>query len=720
MGLEICLPESWKEWSIVGEEPIGRGSYGAVYKAQREVGDRRVFSAVKVIDIPHDDEELQSLRLEYNDEESVKEYFLDIKDSYVREIELMAEFRGISNIVSIEDFLVESKEDIGWRIYIRMEYLEDLRLWIRENELTEEEVIKIASDICNALVYCEKENIIHRDIKPANILRSPMGDYKLGDFGVAMISKPGSGSYSSKGTFEYMAPEVYKGEHYGMSADIYSLGIVLYWLTNRTHEKNRNRFPFESTYKEMLTYKEKENALNRRMNGEMLAEPADASPELSRIILKACAYHPQDRYQNASEMLKDLNALRAQKAQAPGAVAEEETASTGGHKFILIIATVIIAAILLGAGLGIGRHLSGNNGNNQQEPEEAWITEKMEAEEETGEEETEKGETEKDLPLMPETEAVTEEMTETKIATEKITQMADTESAVQELAGMAATGTDEQETTKMTEAQTVTEEMAETETVCEETTQMTETFTDTEEIMETETVTEKITQMADTEPTVQELTGMAATGTGEQETLEMTETEAATQEMTETETAAQKMTETTETETATPEMTQITETEKVTEEMTETKMETESEKPDQGENEQVYQKYQEIIDEAIDGFSQDDPLYTVDLYVGQTETPGLANAWTDVICYSSDESVVTVSEEGKVTAVGPGTAYVFLMSEEAFESASAIGISPTSQVFQYHVSGGATEAGSTRSTGSDDQLELEELSKQFDEWNSAD
>ena len=85
--------------------------------------------------------------------------------------------------------------------------------------------------MCSALELCRENNIIHRDIKPQNIFVSRYGVFKLGDFGVAKASTIRT-SADKVGTYSYMAPEVYKGKGYDDRVDIYSLGMVLYWLLN--------------------------------------------------------------------------------------------------------------------------------------------------------------------------------------------------------------------------------------------------------------------------------------------------------------------------------------------------------------------------------------------------------------------------------------------------------------------------------------------------------
>jgi internalin A len=158
----------------------------------------------------------------------------------------------------------------------------------------------------------ERYNIIHRDIKPENIFVSADGDYKLGDFGIARKIEKTLSGMSKKGTYSYMAPEVFKGQKYGATVDQYSLGIVLYRILNN------GRIPFIPMYATSLLPGDREAAFEKRMDGTPLAPPAEASPEMSRIILKACSYEPSRRYANATEMRAALEGY----AQAKSAVSD--------------------------------------------------------------------------------------------------------------------------------------------------------------------------------------------------------------------------------------------------------------------------------------------------------------------------------------------------------------------------------------------------------------
>lgn len=319
------LPVSvWPEWRII--EKIGEGSFGKVYKAQRTEKGHSFYSAIKIITIPSSKSELNSVQSETENEHSTRKYFENVVEECIQEISTMEYFRGNSHIVSVEDFkVVEYLDEIGWDISIRMEFLTSFTDYCAGRSLTEKETIKLGIDLCKALEYCRQLKIIHRDIKPENIFVSRFGDFKLGDFGIARELERTMSGLSKKGTYSYMAPEMYRGDPYDGSVDIYSLGIVLYKIMNR------NRLPFLSLDKQLITYRDKENALNRRMAGEELPAPAEAGEEFGKIIRKACAYNSTERYASPREFRKDLEALyegrhirRENNSKVPGEVKQDE------------------------------------------------------------------------------------------------------------------------------------------------------------------------------------------------------------------------------------------------------------------------------------------------------------------------------------------------------------------------------------------------------------
>lgn len=308
----------WSDWETV--RLIGRGSFGTVYEIQRKlIDDNTESAALKVITIPQNPGDIEELYSEGYDDESITAAFNSHLKSIIAEYSLMRKMDGSANIVNCKDIrYIQHDDGIGWDIYIRMELLTPLMKALPV-DASEDAVIKIGKDICNALVLCKKHEIVHRDIKPQNIFISANGDYKLGDFGIAKTVEKTMGG-TKIGTYKYMAPEVYNNQPYGSAADIYSLGLVLYWLLNE------RRMPFMPLPPVKLGAGMDEEARHRRLSGEKLPAPAHGSDELKRIVLKACAYDPKDRYTSAAAMLEDLNSLGGVAAPvAPAVVAGNYT-----------------------------------------------------------------------------------------------------------------------------------------------------------------------------------------------------------------------------------------------------------------------------------------------------------------------------------------------------------------------------------------------------------
>ena len=295
------INQIWPKWHT--QELIGKGAFGEVYKVKREELGETFYSAVKVIRIPRDTEEIKELMDEGHTSQSIRYYYESIAKGLMNEIKVLEILKSAGNVVNIEEFEVHERRDsVGWDAYIRMELLKNLNEYRRGHKMEVRETAKMGMDICHALVCCEQSRIIHRDIKPSNIFVDTYGNFKLGDFGIARQMEKTRSTLSQKGTEMYMAPEVRFGDgQSSYNVDIYSLGLVMYRLLNK------NRMPFEPLDAELISYQDKEAALMSRLRGEILPLPAEAPEELGRIILKACEADKNKRYQSASQMYEDLD-----------------------------------------------------------------------------------------------------------------------------------------------------------------------------------------------------------------------------------------------------------------------------------------------------------------------------------------------------------------------------------------------------------------------------
>jgi len=269
-------------------EALGRGGMARVYRAYHPQLDRYV--AVKV------------LRSDLMDDEVLGDAARDDETwqaRFQREAQSVAALRH-ANIVQVFDFDVQ--DDV---YYMVMELLEGDTLKTRLNDYRVRgeqmgwgEIVRIMLDVLDGLAYAHSERMIHRDIKPANILLSRRGQAVLGDFGIAHII--GGTRYTVSGalmgTLHYMAPEQGMQGLCDARSDIYSLGIVFYeMLTQRT--------PFDADTPLAILMKHVNDPLPlpRRINPEI--------PEaFERIVFKALAKKPEERYPSAAEMAEALRA----------------------------------------------------------------------------------------------------------------------------------------------------------------------------------------------------------------------------------------------------------------------------------------------------------------------------------------------------------------------------------------------------------------------------
>lgn len=290
------LAAAWPQWKIISI--LGRGTYGEVYQICKEEMGFSSYSALKII---RTDESYKTTSV--IDGSNSSDSFQIFIDNAADEIHIMELLKGAPNIVIIDDYKVLN-DNGECSVLIRMELLENITSLIKKRgELSLGSVLKIGIDICHALEYCERCHIIHRDIKESNLFyNQDLNTFKLGDFGVSrrMDSFGQKASMTGIGTISYMAPEVFKGESYDSTVDLYSLGIVLYTLLNQ------NRLPFTPLDKQELDAEDIQKANTFRLNGEELLAPVYADPELAKIVCKACSPKSQDRYQNARSFRQSL------------------------------------------------------------------------------------------------------------------------------------------------------------------------------------------------------------------------------------------------------------------------------------------------------------------------------------------------------------------------------------------------------------------------------
>ncbi|MFQ5637740.1 MAG: protein kinase [bacterium] len=295
-------------------EELGRGGMGVVYKAQDLKLDRHV--ALKFLP-PH---------LSQAEEE---------KKRFIHEAKAASALNH-PNIATIYEI-----DEVDGQLFIAMEYIEgqDLKTSIDNNQLSIDNVFNYAIQIAAGLRATHAKGIIHRDIKPANILLTEDGTVKIVDFGLAklaghtMLTKEGT----TLGTVAHMSPEQGQGAEVDHRTDIWALGTVLY-------EMITGQPPFAGDYEQAVMY----SIMNE--NPEPVTALRTGVPmELERMVNKALAKRPDERYQQVTDLLVDLKNLQKSAPSrkstmrpkaASKAKSKNKTVAAGGVAALLVAASM--------------------------------------------------------------------------------------------------------------------------------------------------------------------------------------------------------------------------------------------------------------------------------------------------------------------------------------------------------------------------------------------
>lgn len=266
---DVPIETQRKRYMLLQE--IGRGGMGIVYKAKDTLLNRIV--AYKILPS-----------------------FLSANPSnferFLREARISANLNH-RNIVMIFDTGSEDNDN-----FITMEFIEGKTLdaYLHDGRKFKiSEVINISKQLCRALAYAHKNNVVHRDIKPANIIISKGGVIKIMDFGIAKLLEDISKDITSvSGTPLYMSPEQILGKEIDFQTDLYSFGATIFELST-----GRPPFSEGDIYYHHLHTKP--------------ISPKNLNPSipdnLCKIILKCLEKDKTIRYKKAEDLLSDLNNL---------------------------------------------------------------------------------------------------------------------------------------------------------------------------------------------------------------------------------------------------------------------------------------------------------------------------------------------------------------------------------------------------------------------------
>jgi serine/threonine-protein kinase len=269
--------------------PLDKGGMATVYKAYQPGMERYV--AVKVL----------------------PQYFAHdphLAGRFLQEAKVLAKLQH-PHILPIFDF-----GQAGHYTYIVMPFIKNGTLadWLQGQPLPLPEILRVITQVADALDYAHGQGLIHRDVKPSNILMDERGNCLLSDFGIVKLLE-GSASFTTTsgtvGTPRYMSPEQGLGEPLDRRSDVYSLGVILYELST-------GQAPFDAETPMALMFKQ----VNTPPTTPRQINP-DLPVAIEAVILKALAKNPDDRYATTVEMAQALQSAIPD-AAAPGAALGNE------------------------------------------------------------------------------------------------------------------------------------------------------------------------------------------------------------------------------------------------------------------------------------------------------------------------------------------------------------------------------------------------------------
>jgi hypothetical protein len=320
-------PAQWGEFRIIRE--LGHGGFGRVYRAFDDGLAKEI--ALKIV------RPSSPLRV----------------SSVMREGQMLARIRH-PNVVTVHA-VRRAGDEVGFVMdLIDGESLSD---WVhRVGRLGAEEAIAIGETISHALAAVHGAGVLHRDIKARNVMRDSSGRIVLMDFGAGRDEAASPGD-DLTGTPPYLAPELFQGYPASRASDIYSLGVLLYFLVTGT-------FPVEGRSAREISEAHSSGA--RRL---LVDRRPDLPPGFIRVVERAMAADPAQRYQSAGELLEDFHALVIRRPLLPsetdrtyGAVPSAwpsrlaRWAALGGAALVTLVMLGFLATRVYDKAFDVGRY----------------------------------------------------------------------------------------------------------------------------------------------------------------------------------------------------------------------------------------------------------------------------------------------------------------------------------------------------------------------------
>lgn len=277
MSAHIKLPDSLKYWKIISRLPDDNGN--EIYKVSKKDFDGTVISALlRYVVIKNDD---------YNIENTD---FINDEASFLKTISQSGDCFNYLDI-----FVNNNPAKKKIEFFIVTEDLKSLSDVLKSKDFSESDVVDFGIQMSAILEKLESRNIFHGNINPDNIYVTFDGKYKLGGF---------SDFESKIDDMSFIAPEIFRKENADFTTDIYSLGLIMYSMSNS------GTIPFESDEVS------RDDAVKMRFEGKAVTAPKNGSEKLKSVIVIACQPNNDNRWKNAGNIKNALTSIKGETADA--------------------------------------------------------------------------------------------------------------------------------------------------------------------------------------------------------------------------------------------------------------------------------------------------------------------------------------------------------------------------------------------------------------------
>lgn len=280
--LENILKKKFDPNYSMGEK-IGEGGFGTVY----ELLGHPEEEVVKVVDLKAQMYELDAPDFILRKMEERYQYFVKTTRNEIAFLKELKDSPYFTSVIDAKEFKMSSEKNENVFIIIQKKY-QSLKDAMYNREVSESQILKMAKDVCSALMILEEHKLLHRDIKPDNIFikwKDGIPYYAIGDFGLTRRLEEETGEVTQIGTPYYVAPEVaFHQKIKGFNSDIYGLGATLFTIVTG------------------------DCLVDSR--GPVFERISNIMPNFAHIIEKATRQDPNKRYQHASDMMKDLEKIK--------------------------------------------------------------------------------------------------------------------------------------------------------------------------------------------------------------------------------------------------------------------------------------------------------------------------------------------------------------------------------------------------------------------------